>query len=197
MKETDYYQILNISRNATEEEIKKAYRQLALKYHPDLNPMSQEAEEKFKQINEAYSILGDSERRRIYDRYGYSDFSRRYPSTDGFNFRFEYADNICRNFFSGRGGGCRKRRRFWKRCSFNFSELNNFMVEGNMIYAIEITPNEALYGTERLIVARTRWGDKSYRLTIPPGIKDGTKIKLSLERGDVYIDNLYVQINVK
>jgi len=197
MKETDYYQILNLNRGATEEEIKKAYRQLALQYHPDLNPMSQEAEEKFKQINEAYSVLGNSERRRMYDRYGYSDFRRRYPSEDDFKFRSRYARTIRENFFFGRGGGCRKRSRFWRGCSFNFSELNNFMVDGNTIYGIEITSSEAFYGTERLIVARTRWGEKSYRLSIPAGTKDGTKIKLSLEGGDVPIGNLYIQINVK
>jgi len=197
MKETDYYQTLNLNRKATEEEIKKAYRRLAFKYHPDRNPMSEEAEERFKQINEAYAVLGDSERRRTYDRYGYSGFRRRYPSEDVFNFRSEYADNISRNFFSGRGRGCRKRGRFWKRCSFNFSELNNFMVDGNMIYGMEISPNEAFYGTERLIVARTRWGDKSYRLPIPAGTKDGTRIKLSLEGRDIHTGNLYVQINVK
>ena len=66
----DYYEILGVSRSATKEEIKKAYRKLAMKYHPDRNPGDKEAEEKFKLINEAYQVLSDDEKRAIYDRYG-------------------------------------------------------------------------------------------------------------------------------
>jgi molecular chaperone DnaJ len=66
----DYYKILEVDRNASEEEIKKAYRRLALKYHPDRNPGNKEAEEKFKEINEAYACLSDPEKRAHYDRYG-------------------------------------------------------------------------------------------------------------------------------
>ncbi len=71
MAQKDYYQILGVPRNATLEEIKKAYRRLALKYHPDRNPGNKEAEEKFKEISEAYSVLSDPEKRAIYDAYGY------------------------------------------------------------------------------------------------------------------------------
>lgn len=66
----DYYKILGVSRNATQEEIKRAYRQLALKYHPDRNPGDKEAEERFKEIAEAYEVLRDPEKRRLYDLYG-------------------------------------------------------------------------------------------------------------------------------
>jgi molecular chaperone DnaJ len=67
----DYYQILEVGRNATEEEIKKSYRQLALKYHPDRNPGDNAAEEKFKEASEAYEVLRDPEKRRLYDQYGH------------------------------------------------------------------------------------------------------------------------------
>ena len=70
-KKRDYYEILGVDRNATKEEIKKAYRKLALKYHPDKNPGDKEAEEKFKEATEAYEVLGDDERRKIYDQFGH------------------------------------------------------------------------------------------------------------------------------
>lgn len=70
MAQRDYYAVLGVSRNATQEEIKKAYRRLAIQYHPDRNPGNKEAEEKFKEIAEAYAVLSDPEKRRIYDSYG-------------------------------------------------------------------------------------------------------------------------------
>src|SRR6478735_11028793 len=66
----DYYQVLGVNKNATEEEIKKAYRKLARKYHPDLNPNDKEANKKFQQINEANEVLSDPEKRKKYDAYG-------------------------------------------------------------------------------------------------------------------------------
>jgi molecular chaperone DnaJ len=70
MTEMDYYEVLEVSRDCTGAELKKAYRKLALKYHPDRNPDDKEAEEKFKVVNEAYQVLSDDEKRAIYDRYG-------------------------------------------------------------------------------------------------------------------------------
>ena len=67
---SDYYEILGVSKDADSDEIKKAFRKLALKYHPDRNAGDKEAEEKFKEINEAYQVLGNDERRQTYDRYG-------------------------------------------------------------------------------------------------------------------------------
>lgn len=76
MREKDYYAILGVSRNATQEEIKKAYRRLALKYHPDRNPGDREAEERFKEISEAYEVLSDPQKRAIYDSQGFSGLHR-------------------------------------------------------------------------------------------------------------------------
>ena len=85
MEEFDYYEILEIERTNDKEVIKKAYRKLALKYHPDRNPDDKSAEERFKQINEAYEILSDDEKRQIYDRYGKDGLERQ---GKGFSGRF-------------------------------------------------------------------------------------------------------------
>ena len=98
----DYYEILEISKTATEVEIKKAYRKLAMKYHPDKNPGDKEAEEKFKQINEAYEVLSDPEKRARYDRYGKEGLNG--FSSGGFNgFNFDDIFDAFNDIFGGAG----------------------------------------------------------------------------------------------
>src|SRR4030095_5686383 len=99
----DYYKILGVERNASEEDIRKAYRKLAMKFHPDRNPNDKQAEERFKEINEAYQVLSDSKKRAHYDRLGsdYSNWQRRgeqgdfdWGKSEGFpgGVRVEYGD---------------------------------------------------------------------------------------------------------
>ncbi len=100
----DYYEILGVPRNASKEEIKKAYRKLARKYHPDLNPGNKEAEEKFKEINEAYAVLGDPKRRAEYDRMGHQAFTQNFDFSnfdfsEVFRFGFEDLGDIFSDFF--------------------------------------------------------------------------------------------------
>ncbi len=184
MKKRDYYQILNLPRNASNEAIKKSYKKLAFLYHPDQNRVDEQAEEKFKEISEAYAVLGDPERRRMYNQYGYTGFA---------------ADDLFYShsgFYSGRGnpfffgGGCKRWASNWRRCSVNHDSTHN-----NWIYTIDITRDEALSGTERIIRARTRESDALYRLTIPAGIKSGTT--LTLKTKDNLSVNLHVQVNVR
>lgn len=101
MMKKDYYEILGVSRQATPEEIKKAYRQAALKYHPDRNPGNKEAEEKFKEAAEAYSVLIDPEKRAIYDRYGHQGLQGQgYQGFTGFDSSiFQDFEDILGNFF--------------------------------------------------------------------------------------------------
>lgn len=87
----DYYSILGISKNATQEEIKKAYRNLAFKYHPDRNPDDKQAEEKFKKISEAYDTLGDEKKRAEYDRFGSAGTS--------YNSENSYYQNSYQNYY--------------------------------------------------------------------------------------------------
>src|SRR5512139_3670546 len=109
MASRDYYEILGVNKNASDEEIKKAYRKLAMKYHPDRNPNKKEAEERFKEINEAYAVLSDKEKRKQYDTFGKEGFHQRFTQEDifrGFDF-----DDILSNLFGGRGA-----IRTWDEC---------------------------------------------------------------------------------
>jgi|Deesub1362A_J573_1020465.scaffolds.fasta_scaffold00252_6 molecular chaperone DnaJ len=140
----DYYEILGISRDATEEEIKRAYRKLALKYHPDRNPGDKTAEERFKEINEAYACLSDPEKRANYDRFGTAegvgaDFGFGGFSDFASNFS-DIFDDIFGDFFGGFTG--RRRRRATK--------------GQDLRYDLEITLEEAVFGTQKRLTI-PRW----------------------------------------
>ncbi len=152
MAKRDYYEILGVPRSASEEEIKKAYRKLALQYHPDRNPNDKKAaEEKFKEISEAYEILSDPEKRRQYDQYGHSgvkfgpggfDFSRDFTHMsdieDIFGSIFGGAGSIFEEFF---GTSTRRQKRYDDQAERG-SDLR---------YDLEISFEEAIYGTEKEI----------------------------------------------
>jgi molecular chaperone DnaJ len=138
----DYYEILGVDRGASAQEIKKAYRKLAVKYHPDKNPNDPKAEEAFKQAAEAYGVLGDQEKRAVYDRYGH-DGLRGGPQVNAEIFR-EFTDifgggGIFEDLFSDFFGGRRSR-----------------VARGaDLRYDLEITFDEAVHGTEaRILVPR-------------------------------------------
>ena len=100
MAEKDYYEVLGVDRSASEDEIKKAYRKLAVKYHPDKNPGDQEAEEKFKEISAAFEVLKDSDKRRKYDQFGHDAFRGGASSGGGVD-PFDLFRDAC----GGGGGG--------------------------------------------------------------------------------------------
>ena len=127
----DYYQILNVQRESSDEEIKKAYRKLALKYHPDRNPHNKEAEEKFKEINEAYEVLSDQEKRFRYERFGSAEDS---GSIFDFGFRGNF-DDIFNDLFSDFFGGQRQREKKGE----------------DLRYNLQIEFEEAVFGVEKEI----------------------------------------------
>ena len=109
----DYYEVLGVSRGASEDEIKKAYKKMARKYHPDLNPGDKTAEEKFKEVNEAYEVLSDADKKARYDQYGHAGVDPNFGAGGfggGFDGRFDFGDlgDIFGSFFGGGFGGGRR-----------------------------------------------------------------------------------------
>jgi molecular chaperone DnaJ len=148
MAKRDYYEVLGVARDASEEDIKKAYRKLAVKYHPDKNPGDKAAEEKFKELGEAYEALSDSQKRAAYDRFGHSAFDPRARaggggfSGGGFHDPFE----IFREVFGGGGGGI-----FDELFGGERSDPSGPQRGADLRYDLEITFEEAALGCEKAI----------------------------------------------
>ncbi|HJD46210.1 MAG TPA: molecular chaperone DnaJ [Candidatus Mediterraneibacter norfolkensis] len=137
----DYYEVLGVSKNASDAEIKKAYRALAKKYHPDMNPGDKEAEKKFKEASEAYAVLSDADKRRQYDQFGHAAFEGGAGGAGGFGgFDFNGADfsDIFGDIFGDLFGGSARRGR-----------SNGPMKGANIRKSIRITFEEAVFGCEK------------------------------------------------
>jgi len=168
----DYYFILNVTSSASASEIRRAYRRLALECHPDHHPEDPASEEKFKQLSEAYSILGDSQKRKDYDRLHdplsmMSDIHGRFDkSMDG------------GYLFAGGGNGCGR-----KQCGFGQTTIFNDVQVGQ-IYEIFLTPEQAQRGTERFVAITVDQRRRGYRIRIPAGVSQGTQFKAILGRDE-------------
>ncbi len=185
MATRDYYEILGVNKNANDEEIKRAYRKLAMKYHPDRNANKKEAEERFKEINEAYAVLSDKEKRKQYDTYGKEGFQQRYTQEDifrGFDF-----DDILSNLFGGRG---RREFRYGGRGGFDFGDLfgRQAGVQGgarmpqkgeDVLYELSISLEEAAFGAEKRISFRKNGKVEEVSVRVPRGIPSGKKLRLA------------------
>lgn len=199
MKYRDYYEILGVDKKASQDEIKKAYRKLAKKYHPDAHPGDKAAEEKFKEANEAYEVLGNEEKRKKYDQFGSegqfrngADFD---PSQYGFgnNARYEFRQGNAGDFsdffnmFFGGGNPFDpfdNSEVFGRRQGRRGSVTHNRQMPGQDNEALlEITPAEGFAGAEKRISLRTPTGERTISLRIPAGIRPGEKIKLAGQGG--------------
>jgi len=207
MATRDYYEILGVNKSASDEEIKRAYRKLAMKYHPDKNPNKKDAEERFKEINEAYAVLSDKEKRKQYETFGKEGFHQRFTQEDifrGFDF-----DDILSGLFGGRG---RRESRYGGRGGSDFGDL--FTGQGSyqdmsrrpqkgedILYELSISLEEAVLGGEKRISYRKNGKVEEVSVRIPKGIETGKKLRLSgkgMEGGKGGPSgDLYLQISVR
>ena len=185
MAETDYYKALGVNKTATDDEIKKSYRKLAMKYHPDHAKEDKAAEEKFKQVSEAYAVLSDKEKRQQYDTFGSSGFQQRYSQEDIFK-GFDMED-ILRGFGLGgagasagrRGGGGRKFS-FGGGSPFgNFSGQEAPIKGSDLVYELPLTIQEVVLGASKQV--SFQHGPQSENLTvkIPKGLISGKKLRIT------------------
>lgn len=211
----DYYEMLGVSRSATEDQIKKAYRKLAKQYHPDKNPGNKDAEAKFKEISEAYAVLNDKDKRTRYDRYGYDRFHQTYSQEDIFNGvnmnemfgNFGFREEIFNTIFGkGRGGSRVRVETFGGDESgggFEGFGFDNFGQRGasgkgqDVETSLTISFREAMSGCEKTFTLRSgSSGPTPLTVKIPAGIVSDKKLRLSGKGlpgaygrppGDVYI----------
>lgn len=194
MSKRDYYEVLGVQKGASDDEIKKAFRKLAIKYHPDKNPGDKEAEEKFKEANEAYSVLSDKTKRSRYDQFGHAGVGGDgggNPFGGGFggfggngqSFNFDFGgggfEDIINAMFGGGGFRAARRGRDYRT-------------------SITIDFEEAIFGATKTISVE----GEQIKLKIPAGIYDGQSIRLGGKGGeapnaDGQRGDLYVEVRVR
>ena len=185
MEYKDYYKVLGVERSATQDQIKKAYRKLAVKYHPDKNPGDKAAEEKFKEISEAYQVLGNEESRKKYDELGanwkqYENMGYGGQGFQGFGgqgfegFGSSGFSDFFDMFFGGQGGG-----------GFDFENISfggggrgrtrtRAMKGQDLTASIDMTLREAYFGSQRMF----KIGNDTIKISIKPGVKDGQTLRV-------------------
>ncbi|MBI2875497.1 MAG: DnaJ domain-containing protein [Candidatus Tectomicrobia bacterium] len=209
----DYYEVLGVKRNATESEVKKTYRKLARKHHPDVNPGNKQAEERFKEISEAYEVLSNKEKRKLYDQYGHMAFQSGFDPSRTYTYGYrpgegfsgaDYKDfdlgsmfgerqsgglgDIFQQFFGGRRGTASQPRPEAARGR-------------DLTYTLEISFEEAAKGTTAQVeIGRANGGvatkTETLSVKIPPGVDTGSKVRVAAKgeagafggpAGDLYI----------
>jgi curved DNA-binding protein len=174
MSQQDYYQILGVGKNATDAEIKKAYRKLAMKYHPDHSKGDKQAEERFKKISEAYAVLSDKEKRQQYDTFGSTDFHQRYSQED--IFRNADLGDILKEFgFGGQG-----MRFSFGGGPFGGQRRRPAPVKGSdLVYELPLTLQEVASGTSKTVSFQHQGRTENITVKIPPGMITGKKLRLA------------------
>ncbi|AUC60013.1 curved DNA-binding protein [Cyanobacterium sp. HL-69] len=211
----DYYSVLGINKSATADEIKKAFRKLAVKYHPDRNPDNKEAEEKFKEISEAYEVLGDADKRKKYDQFGrywqQAGQSNQSPwgnagasagvNFDGFDFSQysgfdDFIDQLLGRFSNTSSGGYGAAGS--RPSGGGFGDFGGFGQQTPNNTASDVEKNISLTFAQAFkgVESKINLGTETISVRIPPGAKSGTKIRLrgkgnvnpmTQQRGDLYL----------
>ncbi len=185
MEFIDYYKVLGIDKSATAADIKKAYRKLARKLHPDLNPNDKDAQQKFQQLNEANEVLSDVEKRKKYDQYGkdwqhadaYEQQARQQQGSQGFGGQRSYSgggqgydesqfSDFFESMFGGGGGG-------FSRGGGNRRQTSQFKGQ-DLSATLRLNLTDILESQKQTISI----GEKKIRITIPPGVEDGQTLKI-------------------
>jgi len=182
MAQKDYYEVLGVAKDASADDIKKSFRKLAVKYHPDRNQGDSSAEEKFKEINEAYAVLSDSEKRKKYDTFGSTDFHQQYSQEDifrNFDFSGTFKD-------MGMGGGedifSRLFGGTFRRGSAGFRRSPQR--GGDLSLEVGVAFREAAMGAERLVAFRRNGVREELKVKIPAGVDNGSRIRISGKGSD-------------
>jgi curved DNA-binding protein len=191
----DYYADLGVAKDAAADQIKKAYRKLAMKFHPDKNPGDTKAEDRFKEVSEAYAVLSDPEKKRQYDQFGDAAFHQRFSQEDIFRnadfgdiFREfgigggSHAEDLFGNLFGGRRGG----------------RVHRGPIKGqDYVMQLSIPFRMAIQGGERRVDYRGEQGVEQIQLRIPAGIEEGKRLRVSGKggvspsggpRGDLFLE---------
>jgi curved DNA-binding protein len=180
----DYYKVLGVKKDASDGEIKKAYRKLAMKYHPDHTKGDKSAEEKFKKISEAYAVLSDKDKRKEYDTFGSEGFHQRFSQEDIFR-GFDFGDIFKEfgfggaDFSGGRSGGTR----------FSFGGGQGFNFRGgqqqarakgsDLVYELPLSLQEIATGTSKTITLQHQGESENLTVKIPAGFITGKKLRLA------------------
>ncbi len=180
----DYYKILGVERSATAEDISRAYKKLARKYHPDLNPGDKQAEERFKEINEAHEVLKDPEKRRAYDTLGANwQHGQQFQEAPGFeNMRFSFNGQDMNgadfsDFFQSLFGGAGRGSHFGPDPFGGFSTRQR---RGRDVEAeLPLTLEDAVGGGKRGVTVQMSAGPRTLSVNVPAGIREGAKLRLS------------------
>jgi curved DNA-binding protein len=220
MEFKDYYATLGVSKTATDKELKQAYRKLARKFHPDVNPGDKSAETRFKEVNEAYEVLGDPEKRRKYDELGANwrqyeqgarpgpgfgpGFGQGWPGQTTYRTMtpeemedlFGDAENpfsdFFTTFFGGAGQSEPRRRRAGRSRSRAGSDLE---------HPIQLTLDEAFHGTTRRLSLKQGGHARTIDVRIPAGVKDGARVRVSGEgepgTGGGNAGDLYLRVELR
>ena len=184
----DYYKLLGVEREAKAEEISKAYKKLARKYHPDLNPGDKQAEEKFKEINEAYEVLKDPEKRKLYDQLGpnwqHGQQFQGEPGYENVHFTFNgksfdgsgFSD-FFETLFGGAAAGGGRGANFGPD---PFSGFSSRPRRGRDVEAeLPLSLEEASSGGRRIVTLQMPQGPKTLEVNVPAGIREGAKLRLA------------------